>query len=245
MSETIGDRLLIVRKAHEHSQSEMAKRLGVAQSTLSQFETGRSQVNTSVLLKLVEDFDVSADWLLTGRGARRIREVRDSKRVPLVDESTNFEGIAEGSFVDPIAMFDLPGFEGSSYAMFRVEEDSMMPTIFSGDYLIAERVEDIDELDDHTITVTVLEDDYLVSRVIDGGEASSSLYLRTDHPKHPPIEVDDEDVEHVWRVCGRLTETVDPYVRLAREDISRVESELADIRSILSPSRPVSVPGEE
>lgn len=233
MKESIGDRLLIVRSTNNLSQSDMAQRLGIAQSTLSQFETGRSRVNTAVLIKLMKDFDVSADWLLTGRGAQRAEPLIEVDGVPLVDESTELADDDSSSFVDPLAIFDVPGFHDGTFAMFRSEEDAMVPTIFEGDYVIGELVDDLSELPNNAITVTVLPDEYLIRRKISVPGLTEYVRLRTDHPLHEPIDVSLEEIEQTWRVCGRITEAVDPYLRLTHDVLSRVEGELSQIRALL------------
>lgn len=45
---------------------ELGKKIGVAESTISQYETGKREPDFETLLKLGEFFNVSVDYLLRG-----------------------------------------------------------------------------------------------------------------------------------------------------------------------------------
>jgi len=64
----VGRRLKTLRELLGLSQSQLAKKLGVAQNTLSQWERGERDIPTSVLLKLHSIAGVNLHWLLTGEG---------------------------------------------------------------------------------------------------------------------------------------------------------------------------------
>jgi len=48
-------------------QEELAKYLGISQGQLSKIERGKLGPTAEVLLRLVERFGKSADWMLTGK----------------------------------------------------------------------------------------------------------------------------------------------------------------------------------
>lgn len=57
-------RLREVRKKAHLTMKELGKVIGVAESTISQYETGKRQPDYETLLKLGEFFGVSTDYLL-------------------------------------------------------------------------------------------------------------------------------------------------------------------------------------
>jgi transcriptional regulator with XRE-family HTH domain len=61
----IGDRIRELRG--EILQDELAGYLGVSQGQLSKIERGKLGPTAEVLLRLVEKFGKSADWILTGK----------------------------------------------------------------------------------------------------------------------------------------------------------------------------------
>ncbi len=58
------DRLLELRKEKEISQATLAKALGVSFSVVCYWETDRSEPTAPNLVKIVEYFNVSVDYLL-------------------------------------------------------------------------------------------------------------------------------------------------------------------------------------
>jgi transcriptional regulator with XRE-family HTH domain len=64
--DTLGNRLKIVRGSL--SQSSVAQRLDVPQTTWSNYEKGRNQPNLALIDKICGEFGVNLEWLLFGRG---------------------------------------------------------------------------------------------------------------------------------------------------------------------------------
>jgi Predicted transcriptional regulators len=61
---TLGDRIKRIREKKELSQSELAKFLGIAQSTYSQYESGDRRMPDDLKIKFADRFNVSTDYLL-------------------------------------------------------------------------------------------------------------------------------------------------------------------------------------
>ena len=65
----IGQRLKYLREnLLKLSQSELAKALGVKRTTLASWEQGKSEINYEIANKLLKQFRVNINWLLTGVG---------------------------------------------------------------------------------------------------------------------------------------------------------------------------------
>ena len=61
---TLGDKLKNLRESKDMTQSEMAKLLGVAQSTYSQYEIGDRRLPDDLKIKLADFYKVTVDYLL-------------------------------------------------------------------------------------------------------------------------------------------------------------------------------------
>ena len=48
-------------------QEELAEFLGISQGQLSRIERGKLGPTAEVLVRLIEKFETSSDWILTGR----------------------------------------------------------------------------------------------------------------------------------------------------------------------------------
>ena len=61
---TFGERLKILRKNFEISQDDLGKKIGVARTSVANYETNRNYPTSEVLEKLSDVFNVSIDYLL-------------------------------------------------------------------------------------------------------------------------------------------------------------------------------------
>lgn len=57
-----------LREDHGHTQADLAEKLGVAKSTVSNWEQQKSQPSYELLCKICDLYKVSADYLLGRRG---------------------------------------------------------------------------------------------------------------------------------------------------------------------------------
>lgn len=115
------------------NDSEFARQAGIAQSTFANMFSRGSEPRAEVLSKIVINFKVDANWLLTGKGSMFIEEVTESPaavqaKIPLLRQTIaaspgtgwNDTDIVE-KFIEPVAL--LPSF--SSLYAFQMCDTSM------------------------------------------------------------------------------------------------------------------------
>lgn len=56
-----------LRKEQKLSQQQVSEQLGITRVALSHYETGKREPNLSMLKKLSEFYNVSIDYIITGR----------------------------------------------------------------------------------------------------------------------------------------------------------------------------------
>ena len=61
--------ILLRKKLGFKSQKSFAQVIGIPWRTLQQYEQGVSQISSSFLLKLIDKFNISIDWFLSGNGS--------------------------------------------------------------------------------------------------------------------------------------------------------------------------------
>jgi transcriptional regulator with XRE-family HTH domain len=66
----IGERIREIRKEKGLTQIEFSKILGITQDKLSKYETGKVGVPIEIILKISDEFKISLDWLLKGKGPK-------------------------------------------------------------------------------------------------------------------------------------------------------------------------------
>jgi len=82
----VGERVSRLRRNQGWKQKELASRIGCSLQQVSKLERGRWVPRVSVLLRISETFNVTADYLLTGRGPRHPGiDLRLRERLPALD----------------------------------------------------------------------------------------------------------------------------------------------------------------
>ncbi len=88
---TTSSRLAWVRKAAEVSAREFGRLVGVSGTTIRNIETDAKKVSLPTVLRISDAFEVSIDWLVSGKGkrpsSRRVREALLTARGRLEDRS--------------------------------------------------------------------------------------------------------------------------------------------------------------
>ena len=67
---TIAERIFYLLERRGKRSSDLARALGVRQTTVSEWKTGKREPSATQYAKLAEYFDVSLDYLITGREPR-------------------------------------------------------------------------------------------------------------------------------------------------------------------------------
>ena len=185
----INKRLRMIRKEFNLTQEQLAFKLGIGKSALSMIETGRASLSERNKHIILQELNVNAMWLETGRGPmfneHRPQEVflRSTDRmmpmqsVPLY----NIEGTAglvplflEQQHVEPVDYIHIPNLPRCDGAIY-VVGDSMYPLLKSGDIVLYKQL--------HSIEDVFWGDMYLLSIDIDGEEYVTVKYLqKSDKP---------------------------------------------------------------
>jgi transcriptional regulator with XRE-family HTH domain len=67
MSEKINERLREARKSKGLHQKVMAEKLNISRAGYSRMETGKVEITTKNLAKIIEILDIPLDWLILGK----------------------------------------------------------------------------------------------------------------------------------------------------------------------------------
>lgn len=191
------NRLRELRKAHNLTQTEVAKIVGIGQSGYSFWESGRSKIDDASLRKLAAMYDVTVDYLL-GSDA----PPRKGVRVPV------YRAVAAGIPIEAIE--DIVDYEeiepelaatGEFFGL-RIKGQSMEPRICEGDVVIVRKQDDADTGD----TAIVL---------VNGYEATCKRIKKDGHgialiPNNPSYEVKYYSAEEISslpvRIIGKVVE---------------------------------------
>lgn len=195
------NRIKQVRQMRELRQQDLAKRLGVTQSTLSHWENGVYEPDISAIHKMCIILDVSADYLL-GRAA--VSETpSEPVTIPILGSVP--AGIPLEAIEDVLGWEEIPASMcngGQEYFALQIKGASMEPRMRDGDVVIV-RKQDSAETGD-TVVVLVNGNSATVKKIKYGPDGISLI------PSNPAYDVQfysAADVERLpVRVIGRVVE---------------------------------------
>jgi len=155
---SIGSRIREARKNAKLSQKELALKVGVKQSTISELETGES-AGTTLLASFASALGVNALWLETGKGSPsqntpqlkfekvKIADPENQNLLPIRTVKLRLSAGISGFVLDqqqddgePIffrrSWFEKRGFDPERLVAVKVKGESMDPTLRDGDTIV-------------------------------------------------------------------------------------------------------------
>ncbi len=82
---TLPDRIKKIRKDNNLNQLEFGKRIGLSESAICNYESGRRDVSKQSLLSICREFKVNADWLIEEKGNPYLSDEIDSLLLTVKD----------------------------------------------------------------------------------------------------------------------------------------------------------------
>ena len=181
-------------------QIDFAKEMGILQSTLSSWETGRYEPDSEMLVKIANYFGVTVDYLLGGKKVSNSAKTK-GKWIPVLGD------VAAGIPIE--AVEDIVDYEEIDAALaatgdffgLRIKGSSMEPRIREGDVVIVRKQDDADTGD--TAVVMINGDSATVKRI--KKEPDGSLVLIPNNPAYDaqhflPAEIEDKPVHIIGKV---------------------------------------------
>lgn len=88
MQETVNERIrLIAEKLYKNNVNELCRALDIKQATMSNIVAGRmSKPSFEVLAAIIEKSNVSAEWLITGKGEMLKSSLPKEEPAPITSE---------------------------------------------------------------------------------------------------------------------------------------------------------------
>ncbi|MBQ6579434.1 MAG: helix-turn-helix domain-containing protein [Oscillospiraceae bacterium] len=196
-----------LRKDNNLTQAELAKKLGVAPSTVGMYERGQREPDFETLEKIANYFSVNMNTLLGKENETDIASGSLGIKIPVLGK------VAAGipiTAVENILDYEEISSEMASsgeYVALKIQGSSMEPRMFEGDVVIV-RVQSSVE---HGEVAVVM---------VDGSEAtvkkvqfqSSGILLQPFNPSYEPIFYSNEEIEKLpVRIFGKVVECRQKY----------------------------------
>lgn len=97
------ERIKELRKALGLTQQKFADAIGVRQNTVAQYEMGRNPPNDTVVTLICREFNVSEEWLRTGRGEMFVPKSRNEELFEFAAEAAENPESVKGQFLAVMA----------------------------------------------------------------------------------------------------------------------------------------------
>ena len=199
---TIGQRIEFYRTKMGLNQKELAERLHLAKSTMSQYESDTRNPSDEIKLALCELFHITMDELM----GRKIKpEPKNGIAVPVLGK------VAAGIPIDAIQEVDgweeLPSAMAGrgEYFALKVKGDSMSPTIVNGSVVIVRKQNEVEN--NEIAVVQINGDEEATIKRIQKNERGLAL-IGDNALVYPPHYYSAEEVQSLpVKIIGRVVET--------------------------------------
>lgn len=117
LKKKIGERFKKFRKSIDKAQHHLAEELGVFQSTITNFELGKTFPNIGYLYRFYEKYGLNIHWLFTGQGYKFIHDIPERPDLSYIMESAPiFGGTRYNDYMDLLKHMQLPEIEKIIFA---------------------------------------------------------------------------------------------------------------------------------
>jgi transcriptional regulator with XRE-family HTH domain len=237
-----------LRHRHSLSQQELADKLEMPRSSLSDYERGTTQVSIASLIALSDIFQVSIDDLIRSNLSHRDLEIIRNKELRVLaisvdaHKNANIELVdtkAEAgyleSFNDPEYIRDLPkiGFPQlplGTYRGFEIRGDSMLP-MESGSIVICSYVEQLKDIKKDRTYVVVSKTEGLVYKRLRPEWEKDRLILVSDNENYLPYPISLDEIAEVWQYYAHLSFSDARYTfhQMLEEKLQDIQRKVSEV----------------
>lgn len=242
------------------SNNKFGEHVGLSGAQISYMVSSKKKFGIDKLLNIFNAFpQLNAEWLLKGNGPMFLDDkpqpptIAAGKTIQLpqvvtVDQQgrnniIEIDAQAAAGFPANInnpeyfkqrPAFSLPSpqFQNGTFISIQASGDSMHPTIYHHDWLIAEFVEDpAKNIREGYVHVVVSHDGVVVKRVLNRIEERGKLVMQSDNPQYPTYEEDISNVLQVYKVSAKLSYILRNEHSDLRTDVNQLRVELTELKA--------------
>ncbi|MCQ9626877.1 helix-turn-helix domain-containing protein [Cetobacterium somerae] len=199
----LGDKLKEIRKQNNLTQTDLAKILNITKPTYANFENDSKSMTLEMLQQLASHFSIPIENLLFD-SIHTFKTSDKTKKIPILSSVSAGVGIFGEEI--PVDWLELPEAiaKKADYASF-VSGDSMEPKITSGDLLLIEKT---DVLENGDIGVFKIGED-IVCKKFKSNPIIREITLISLNPKYKSILIDNDYCKNnefniLGKVVGKL-----------------------------------------
>jgi len=266
----IGENLKLLRKRQGVSQEELAVELGLTRSSYSGYENGVAEPNLETLIKISEYYSISLDKLIKqdlakvsekdwdkmdkgidadieGKHVRIIAMTVDRENndnIELVHEKARAgytSGYSDPEFISVLPTFQLPFLKKDrKYRTFPIKGDSM-PPVSEGSYVVAEYLENWNNIKDGYPYIVVTADEGIVFKNVHKRlDDTQSFQLCSTNPLYSPYEVHANDIVEIWKFVNYISSDM-PSSAFKESDLTKaildLQTDVKHLKNVYIPRK--------
>jgi transcriptional regulator with XRE-family HTH domain len=250
----LGRNIRRLRELKNKTMEQLADELGISTSGLHSYESGRTEPDSRMLIRLSKYFQVAIDAFLKCDldrvpSAKLIRLDNNRLVFPItVDHEGNdlievvpvkaragyLNGYSDPEFVGELPRMNLPFIPVGKHRAFPIKGDSM-PPLKDGSWVVGKFVERWDDIRDGRTYIVLTRNEGLVyKRVVNKLKKERFLELHSDNPVYEAYKVKAEDILEVWEFSCAINTAEYKDEELNTESIMKMlkslKVELGEIR---------------
>ncbi len=203
----MGHRLRLIRKTLGMTQEQLAQRLGVGKTALSMIETGKARLSNRNKSFLVQEFNVSPEWLESGEGEMfnadpslvKAFKLKTDNSLPMQSVPLySIEGtaglvplFADHMSVEPVNFIHIPNLPKCDGAIY-VVGDSMYPLLKSGDIVLYKQLQSLEDVfwgDMYLLSIDINGEEYITVKYVQKSEQPGCVRLVSQNQHHADKDV--------------------------------------------------------
>ena len=203
----MGHRLRLIRKTLGMTQEQLAQRLGVGKTALSMIETDKARLSNRNKSFLVQEFNVSPEWLESGEGEMfnadpslvKAFKLKTDNSLPMQSVPLySIEGtaglvplFADHMSVEPVNYIHIPNLPKCDGAIY-VVGDSMYPLLKSGDIVLYKQLQSLEDVfwgDMYLLSIDINGEEYITVKYVQKSEQPGCVRLVSQNQHHADKDV--------------------------------------------------------
>lgn len=227
------------------SNRQFAISLDFAPQSMDLILKGKRDVTIELVRKLCSRYQVNTNYLFLGIGEMFLNEGQESALQAKEEDRIIYVPVSAKAgygdqFNDPVYMEELPRFslpdpkfKYGIHRCFDVEGDSMEPTLYRGDKVVCNQMEQqywTNSIRDNFVYVVVTNGDVLVKRVVNKIREAGVIELFSDNCYYPPRIMQISEVKEVWHVEVKIS----PFMPSPNHQRNALHEEIQHLKDTLT-----------
>jgi len=205
---SINKRIFQILDYYNITRYRFSQETGIYEAVLLNIYKGKNKPSYDFIEKLLNKYEVSADWLITGDGEMLksnipiAKHTEDGSGIPLIPISA-----MAGAFTDDLNVLEyecdryvVPVFKGADF-LIAVKGDSMYPKYSSGDIVACKKLPLDTFFQWNKVYVLDTDQGPLIKRVQEG-KYKDSIAIVSDNDKYRPFELYRKQIYNIALVLG-------------------------------------------